>query len=156
MCVILSGCTKAQNPKSEDFNSGDEWLYETVQAPASVESEDVYTFMCELITQRPKEILNTCADGGIGVWDIAWSSWDRTGANGTGTLRINDCEPNCAEGSFSSEPIRIELKGFNFDGSRYIFNTAKIRLIKMKYAKDEYELVWDLADFYREVPGMRN
>lgn len=155
-CLILTSCTGVSNQNTKKEIPDDQWLYKTVDAPASLNSEDIYTFMCELIIQQPREILNTCADGGIGIWDIKWSTWGYRGAVGDGILRVNDCEPNCAEGTFSSRPVRVELTGFHFDGSKYIYNTAKINYISTTNAEGEPALIWDLADFYRNVPEMRS
>ncbi len=40
---------------------------------------------------------------------IRWSRWGKRGAAGTGTLRTLDCDPNCAQGSLSTEPATVEL-----------------------------------------------
>jgi hypothetical protein len=57
----------------------------------------------KLITQewsgiKPKEI-GFSGDGGNIVTGIRWKSWTRTGAVGTGTSDIQNCVPNCAQGS---------------------------------------------------------
>lgn len=40
---------------------------------------------------------------------ITWTSWTAQSASGTGALWGDDCEPNCAEGSFSAVPVTIRV-----------------------------------------------
>ena len=81
---------------------------------------------------------------------------DAFGGRGEGIYRENDCEPNCAEGTISSRPATVLLSDLTFDGTRYFFNTAKVRFKDVDYVRDEYEFIWDIASFYREVPEMRS
>lgn len=48
----------------------------------------------------PSTYTLACADDGIGVRDLHWTSWTPKLASGYGTLWENDCKPNCAEGHF--------------------------------------------------------
>jgi len=47
---------------------------------------------------KPTSITEYCADAGVGVSNIQWSSWTHSGATGTGNFYINSCDPNCASG----------------------------------------------------------
>lgn len=50
-------------------------------------------------TERPTTVtFQTCADGSQRLESMSWSSWGRAGAQGTGILSYQVCEPNCAEG----------------------------------------------------------
>ena len=51
-----------------------------------------------------------CADNGVGVQGMVWTSWTASSATGAGTLWYNDCTPNCAQGRFHYVPdTRITL-----------------------------------------------
>jgi hypothetical protein len=42
---------------------------------------------------------------------IAWSSWGGSRAAGSGTLEINNCNPNCAQGTYTGYPATVTLDG---------------------------------------------
>ena len=77
--------------------------------PISTAAADIYTWDCEYPEQKPKAITLTCADGGLYVDEITWTTWNKTGATGTGTFNENLCEPSCAEGEQVSAPVNITL-----------------------------------------------
>jgi hypothetical protein len=58
---------------------------------------------------KPKTFQLACADANSYVADIKWTSWKLNGARGLGTLKENDCVPNCVSGKFSSSPTSIVL-----------------------------------------------
>jgi hypothetical protein len=64
--------------------------------PISTAATDINTWDCEFSEHKPKAITLTCADGGLYVDQITWTSWSKTGATGTGTFYENLCEPSCA------------------------------------------------------------
>ena len=53
---------------------------------------------------KPRAIVVTCADANFRIVRIAWEAWTRTAASGSGTAKINDCDPNCVAGRFRSYP----------------------------------------------------
>lgn len=57
---------------------------------------------------KPSQI-DFSADGGNIVTDITWSSWTATGAVGEGTSVIQNCVPNCAQGTTTPVPTTITL-----------------------------------------------
>jgi hypothetical protein len=59
----------------------------------------------------PSSLIVTCADAGIGLRDLHWTSWTPKLASGYGTFWENDCTPNCAEGHFHSYPSLEMLWG---------------------------------------------
>jgi hypothetical protein len=75
----------------------------------STAAKDIYTWDCEYPEHKPEAITLTCADGGLYVDQITWTSWSKTGATGTGTFHENLCEPSCAEGEQVSAPVKITL-----------------------------------------------
>ena len=145
-----------QNGATQEIDPKDAWMYEIIEPSESIDPKKIYAFECELRTKRPATLTTVCADFGWAVWDIKWRKWDAFGGYGEGTYRENDCNPNCAEGTISSRPVTVKLSDLTFDGSRYYFNTASVRFKGVDYAKDEYEFLWDIASFYREVPDMRS
>jgi hypothetical protein len=46
----------------------------------------------------PSTYVIACADAGMGVRDLHWTSWAPKLASGYGTFWENDCKPNCAQG----------------------------------------------------------
>ena len=142
--------------EEEPIDPADEWMYQLVEPSSDIDPDLIYSFECEIRTKRPENLTTVCADFGWAVWDIKWGKWDAFGGYGEGTYSINDCEPSCAEGTRSERPATVLLTDLTFDGTRYYFNTAKIRYKGVEYPKDEYEFVWDIASFYREVPDMRS
>jgi hypothetical protein len=61
------------------------------------------------LSERPSYIIFTCADAGLGVQHMAWSAWTSTTATGQGSLWLNLCKPNCAEGKYGHYPVRVTL-----------------------------------------------
>ena len=71
----------------------------------------VYWPGCGLANQKPKykptKIVITCADASFRVTKIEWSSWGSKQAKGSGTAKVNTCDPSCAAGHFKSYPIHL-------------------------------------------------
>jgi hypothetical protein len=59
----------------------------------------------------PSTFIITCADAGIGVQHLHWTSWTPKLAGGYGTFWENDCTPNCAGGHFHYYPSLEVLWG---------------------------------------------
>ena len=59
----------------------------------------------------PSTIIIACADAGMGVQDLHWTSWTPKLASGYGTFWENDCTPNCAEGHVHHYPSLEMLWG---------------------------------------------
>jgi hypothetical protein len=57
----------------------------------------------------PSEVVLSCADGNAYVSGITWSSWTATSAQGTGTLNLNNCIPDCAGGTFGKSATAVTL-----------------------------------------------
>lgn len=58
--------------------------------------------------RRPHRFVLTCADGNDFLRRLQWARWDTT-ALGTGVERINDCIPDCAQGTFIRHPVAVVL-----------------------------------------------
>jgi hypothetical protein len=50
-----------------------------------------------------------CADSGIGIQDLDWTSWTAAAATGTGLLWENLCDPSCAAGTYGHYPVAVTL-----------------------------------------------
>jgi len=61
------------------------------------------------LTARPTEIVISCADAGLGVGHLTWSSWTASSATGQGSLWLNLCKPDCADGTFAYYPVKTAL-----------------------------------------------
>ena len=79
------------------------------QQSKNVTPEQVLTWDCETAQYKPAAITITCADGGIFVEKIQWSTWSKEGATGMGIYSENLCEPNCAEGERVTAPVKLTL-----------------------------------------------
>ena len=46
-------------------------------------------------------------DGTTSLWNMTWSAWNSTEAVGTGTEKIDDCDPDCAAGTLHSVTVIV-------------------------------------------------
>jgi hypothetical protein len=77
---------------------------------ASGQGRVLLIYNCERGRYKPRRVIVTCADANFRVRSIRWSSWTRREARGRGTALVNDCDPNCAQGTFRR--YRIRLRAF--------------------------------------------
>lgn len=76
---------------------------------------------------HPSGITIACADGGVNVTKINWTSWSQTEATGTGDLQVNTCMPDCASGAIDSYPeARVGLTHPVTSGGVLIFSCVTI------------------------------
>jgi hypothetical protein len=61
------------------------------------------------LSVRPAVITLACADDGLGVKGMAWTTWTTSSATGRGALWENLCQPNCAEGKIANYPVAVTL-----------------------------------------------
>jgi hypothetical protein len=59
---------------------------------------------------KPKEIL-VSGDGSGYVDGLTWSNWGGSQATATGTLKLNNCDPNCAQGTYTGYPAMVTVAG---------------------------------------------
>jgi len=60
---------------------------------------------------KPGTISLACADNGLGLTHLHWTSWTPELASAYGTEWENDCKPNCAQGHFHYYPVVAVLWG---------------------------------------------
>ncbi len=53
--------------------------------------------------------IGTAADGNGEITGITWSSWTASNAEGSGSIDLNNCAPNCAQGTRINVPVAIGL-----------------------------------------------
>ena len=74
-------------------------------------------------TVRPKTVVLACGDAGVLIRRITWSSWNATGATGTGTLVENLCVPTCAAGNVATyKGVTLTLRGVTSSNGVSIFS----------------------------------
>ncbi len=64
---------------------------------------------------EPSQLL-TSGDGSMYVRGISWSGWGNATATGTGTMEIDNCSPNCAQGTFTGYPATITVSNLTAYG----------------------------------------
>jgi hypothetical protein len=69
-----------------------------------------YAGASQIMEIRPQQIYLS-ADGSRYVDRLTWAAWGQPQATATGTLRVNDCTPSCAQGTFSPYPATVTLTG---------------------------------------------
>ena len=111
--------------------------------PISTAAKDIYTWDCELPEYKPKAITLTCADGGIYLDEIIWTTWSKTGATGTGAFYENLCEPSCAEGEQVSAPVKITLTDLSLRKGKNYLRTLDIS------TQDGKDFPWGKANGYQ-------
>jgi hypothetical protein len=57
----------------------------------------------------PADITLACADNGLGVENMAWTSWTTSAATGMGTFCEKLCKPNCADGQIGTYRVADTL-----------------------------------------------
>lgn len=82
---------------------------------------------CGSLETRPAELVLACADANELIQNIRWKSWKKKRAVGTGTYRINDCDPTCAAGEFDSYRVRIVLRTPKNQSGERVYSRAVLR-----------------------------
>ena len=91
------------------------------QQTKTLTPEQVLTWDCDTAEYKPESITITCADGGVFVEKIQWSTWSKEGATGTGIYSENLCEPSCAEGERVTAPVSLTLSNLTeYKGEIYL------------------------------------
>ena len=72
-------------------------------------ASQVYVTNCGMQNYKPTTIIKFCADAGVGVGAMEWSSWSADGAIGDGKYQINDCKPTCVAGKQYYADVTVKL-----------------------------------------------
>ena len=119
------------------------------QQSKNLTTEQVLTWDCETAQYKPESITITCADGGIFVEKIQWSTWSQEGATGTGIYSENLCEPNCAEGERVTAPVKLTLSNLTEYKGKIYLRTLDITTSDGKdfpWGKGD-SIQWDVMEF---------
>lgn len=60
---------------------------------------------------RPSSYVLACADAGLGLESVRWTTWTPRLASGYGTFYENNCTPDCADGKIIRYPALATLWG---------------------------------------------
>jgi len=95
------------------------------------------------LTARPTEIVIACADAGLGVEHLTWSSWTASSATGQGSLWLNLCKPYCADGTFAHYPVKTALSDVkdSSDGPWFGVLTVTFEGTRPESLPDTYNLM---------------
>lgn len=77
---------------------------------------------------RPRKLIVACGDGNLFLTGLRWSSWNGRIAHGRGTAHLNNCSPNCAEGSFSTVAAKVRLSRPGNCGGIYQYRKLMLTL----------------------------
>ena len=113
------------------------------QQSKTLTPEQVLTWDCETAQYKPESITITCADGGIFVEKIQWSTWSKEGATGMGIYSENLCEPNCAEGERVIAPVKLTLSNLTENKGKVYLRTLDI------VTSDGKDFPWGRADGFQ-------
>ncbi len=117
--------------------------------PAASQSDQVWTYNCELPLQRPEEILLRCADGGWLLTNINWTTWSPKGATGSGIYSVNPCVPSCAEAQRVEAPVTLTLSNLTKKNGKYYLRSLDITTTNGKdfpWGRAN-SLKWDVMEF---------
>jgi hypothetical protein len=68
------------------------------------------------LKSEPTSIIVT-GDGSEFVTNLLWTGWGQPTATGSGTMKIDNCNPNCAQGSFTDYMATVVVSGLTSYGS---------------------------------------
>lgn len=146
--LLVTGCgsTKSNVNESDDISRNSNSLT-VVKDKSRVSHTDIYTFNCELIEQKPDELTPNCADFGEAVFNIKWNMWNSNGADGIGIYSINDCNPNCADGTRHDGKAKVRLDNLYTDGTKYFLTEFTYELEKSVVPGGALNGGWFTTDF---------
>jgi len=115
------------NPWSADEREGILQLTDVVAASdediALIDPMNIYAIVCGYPEHKPDSTTTNCADWGVQVNNISWHSWDGYGAYGTGVWSVNQCKPDCANGTRIGVPVEVRLSKLMTDGKRFFLTS---------------------------------
>jgi len=123
----------------------------STQESTFITPEQVLTWDCETAEYKPESITITCADGGIYVEKIRWSTWSQKEAVGIGIFSENLCKPSCAEGQRVEALVNLRLKNLTEQSGKYYLRTLDITTANGKdfpWGRTK-GLEWDVMEFIK-------
>jgi len=102
------------------------YISHSPQTPV-IKPSQVYTWDCEYPEFKPETIMLTCGDGGMYVNKIQWFRWDAKGAQGIGIYNVNDCDPDCVDGTFHTAKVKVHLSRLTKKDHKFYLRAMVIR-----------------------------
>jgi hypothetical protein len=97
-------------------------------------SQDIHGTALYRPACRPQWSCQLSGDSTAFLHAMRWKTWSATKAVGTGTYRLNGCNPNCAAGRFYNVPVVVTLtkpvKACLAHGTRLFWSRASFRFPK--------------------------
>jgi hypothetical protein len=84
---------------------------------------------CQRPRIRPANMVFACADHGYYATHLTWMVWHLKHATGEGLFHQNDCDPNCAAGTFHNSRGRIVLRGRTWCGGLHRFVFTRVTAV---------------------------
>ncbi len=84
----------------------------------------VVTCQGELKTE-PSQII-VSGDGSAFITGLVWTGWGLPSATGSGTLKLDNCIPNCAQGTFTPYQVTVVLSDLTPYGGRAAYATMLV------------------------------
>ena len=101
----------------------------SVATPATLSASGTpartYLYNCSTLTQKPREIVLTCADANLWVNQITWTHWSSASAHARGTLHWNTCTPTCVAGKEKSATITFVATGRHRVKGRWLYTVLR-------------------------------
>jgi hypothetical protein len=101
-----------------------------------------------VLAQDPTTIVIACADDGIGLQNLRWTAWSTTSAAGTGTLRLNLCTPDCANGTIAYYPASVTLSKVVDSADGPVFTLVSLTYPKAAPTKVTGQVMSQFTLFY--------
>ena len=119
-----------------------------IPTTTTTETSQVWVNDCDTPVQRPQSLTLTCADGGMRLEELMWAVWDKNGAVGYGNYLENDCQPSCAEGTFSKTPVYVTVsKLIEFQGKSFLKEVEIKSDLGRQLPRGQTIIQWELMDF---------
>lgn len=92
---------------------------------------------CTGHSYKPASVVFACADGNLYASKLKYSSYGAREARATGTIHLNTCTPNCAQGKFQTKPGSVRFaKVVRCKDGRSYFTSAKYKFGKRSGTAD--------------------
>jgi len=78
-------------------------------------------------------------DGSAYIKGLTWTAWGSEGATGSGTLELNNCEPNCAGGTDTPYQATITLSDLtSYGGGKQAYADMTVSAPGSPYGTQSY------------------
>lgn len=105
-CGTVSHASVKAGPTSDPHAAGGGQAA-TVSAVSHVASRPVVFDCLNHAIVKPGNYILTCADAGSDLANLAWTGWTPELAVANGVHQLNNCTPDCADGTFVHYPAVI-------------------------------------------------